>query len=596
MMRSIAAGCALLVASLCLELQAQQTYPLGPDSQVQAGIPTGTLTRHELAAGAIYPGTPHVYSVYLPAGLDAKKPAPVMIFLDGSGFLGGQHAATVLDNLIARHAVPPLVGIFIDPGVLPVANDAAQNRYERIFEYDSLSDRFSRFLLTELLPEVSKLHPLSTNPDDRAIAGVSTGAVGAFMVAWNRPDQFHRVLSYIGTYVAMKGADSLPALVRKTEPKPIRIFMQDGKNDHILPDQPWGTSNAGSWPINNEVMYEALKYSGYDATLVIGEGAHDTKQAAAILPHALTWLWRDYPAAIVVHEPASMTQPGWDPRGKPYAIVSAAEGWERVAAEVPAVESLTANDAGDVFFSDVAGARVYEADGAGKVTSFKDHVEGVRALQAAPDGSVYAAEPGLHRIVRWTVGGKEIVIATKVTATALALTRDGRLLFADAEHGLIGSIDSTGKVRSESVTGKIAAPSGLALSGDQAMLIVADSESRFSWSFQIGADGALQNGEPFYRLEMPESGWRSGVAGVVEDNAGLVYFATPTGIQICEANGRMASVLNAPEPGAVTALVFAGNGGKSWLYGTEGDKLYRRAVKVHGNLVASPGKQPKPPL
>jgi gluconolactonase len=595
-MRNFATGCVLLAASLCLNLQAQQTYTLGPDSLVQAGVPAGTVTKHELAAGAIYPGTPHVYSVYLPAGLDATKPAPVMIFLDGSGFLGGQHAATVLDNLIARHAIPPLVGIFIDPGVLPVANDAAQNRYERIFEYDSLSDRFSRFVLTELLPEVAKLHPLSTNPDDRAIAGVSTGAAGAFMVAWNRPDQFHRVLSYIGTYVAMKGADSLPALVRKTEPKPIRIFMQDGKNDHILPGQPWGWSFAGSWPINNEVMYEALKYSGYDATLVIGEGSHDTKQAAAILPHALTWLWRDYPAPIVVHEPASMTEPGWDPRGKPYAIVAAAEGWERVATEVPAVASLASNDAGDVFFTDDAGQRVYKADGAGKVTVFKDHADGVRALQAAPDGSVYAAEPALHRIVRWAVGGKETVVATKITATALALTRDGRLFFADAEHGMVGSVDAAGKVRSESVAGKIAAPSALALSGDQAMLIVADSESRFSWSFQIGADGALQNGEPFYRLEMPESGWRSGVAGVVEDSAGLVYFATPMGVQICEANGRMASVLNTPEPGAVTALVFVGNSAKNWIYVVEGGRLFRRAVKVRGNLVASPGKLPKPPL
>jgi gluconolactonase len=595
-MRKFVTGCVLLAASSCLNLQAQQTYTLGPDSLVQAGVPAGTVTKHELAAGAIYPGTPHVYSIYVPAGLDATKPAPVMIFLDGSGFLGGQHAATVLDNLIARHAIPPLVGIFIDPGVLPVANDSAQNRYERIFEYDSLSDRFSRFVLTELLPEVAKLHPLSTNPDDRAIAGVSTGAVGAFMVAWNRPDQFHRVLSYIGTYVAMKGADSLPALVRKTEPKPIRIFMQDGKNDHILPGQPWGTSNAGSWPINNQVMYEALEYSGYDATLVIGEGAHDTKQAAAILPHALTWLWRDYPAPIVAHEPASMTAPGWDARGKPYAIVSAAEGWERVGAEVPAVGSLASNDAGDVFFSDANGSRIYQADGAGKVTVFKDHAEGVRALQAAPDGSVYAAEPALHRIVRWAVGGKETVVAAKVTATALALTRDGRLFFADAERGVIGSIDSAGKMRSESVAGKIAAPSALALSGDQAMLIVADGESRFSWSFQIGADGVLQNGEPFYRLEMPESGWWSGVAGVVEDNAGLVYFATPTGVQICEANGRMASVLNAPEPGPVTALVFAGNGAKKWMYVVEGGRLFRRAVKVRGNLVGSPGKLPKPPL
>ena len=101
---------------------------------------------------------------------------------------------------------------------------------------------------------MAKQYNLSKNPDDRGLSGVSTGAVGAFMAAWNRPDQFHRVLSLIGTYVAMKGADAMPALVRKTEPKPIRIFMQDGTADHITPPSLTERSFAGSWPINNQVM------------------------------------------------------------------------------------------------------------------------------------------------------------------------------------------------------------------------------------------------------------------------------------------------------------------------------------------------------
>ncbi|MCU1322612.1 MAG: putative esterase [Acidobacteriaceae bacterium] len=580
-----------------MALQAQQTYMLGPDSQVQPGVPQGTVTRHELAAGKIYPGTPHTYWVYVPAGLDAKKPAAVMIFLDGSGFMNGQHAPVVLDNLIARHEVPPLIGVFIDPGVLPVVGETAQNRYERIFEYDSLSDRFSRFLLTELLPEVAKIHPLSANPDDRAIAGVSTGAVGAFMAAWNRPDQFHRVLSYIGTYVAMKGADSMPALVRKTEPKPIRVFMQDGKNDHILPGQPWGWSFAGSWPIQNQVMYEALKYAGYDATLVMGDGAHDTKQAGAILPDALRWLWRGYPEPIVVKEPASMTEPGWDPRGKPFAIVSASEGWQRVG-DASSVAGLSADDAGSAFFFDRGTSRIYKADAAGTVTVWKEGISGVGALRAGADGALYAAQPGLHRIVRWNrnASGRETVVASEVTATGLAVTRDGTVYFADAEHQALGWVNASGHVQRVSVAGQMAAPSGIALSGDQAVLVAADSQSRFSWSFQIGAKGELLNGEPFYRLEMPEAGWMSGASAVAEDTAGLVYFATPMGVQVCEANGRMASVLNAPEPGAMTEMVLTGSGEKNWIYGVEGGKLFRRAVKVKGTLIGSPGKLPKPPL
>ncbi|CAN5636002.1 SMP-30/gluconolactonase/LRE family protein [soil metagenome] len=589
---------ALILGGLGLSgmaLSAQQTYVLGPDSQVQPGVAQGTVTRHELAAGKIYPGTPHTYWVDVPAGRDAKKPAAVMIFLDGSGFMNGQHAPAVLDNLIARHEVPPMVGIFIDPGVLPAVGETAQNRYERIYEYDSLSDRFSQFLLTELLPEVAKIHPLSTNPDDRAIAGVSTGAVGAFMAAWNRPDQFHRVLSYIGTYVAMKGADSMPALVRKTEPKPIRVFMQDGKNDHILPGQPWGWSFAGSWPIQNQVMYEALKYAGYDATLVMGDGAHDTKQAGAILPDALRWLWRGYPEPIVVKEPVSMNEPGWDPRGKPFAIVSANDGWQRVG-DAADVTALSTEDQGDVYFADKSTGRIYKADAAGKAKVWKEGISGVAALQAAVDGIIYVSQPDLHRITKLPANAKSSVIATDVEAVAMAVTKAGTLYFVDAKHEVIQSIDTSGMIRKFSIAGMIAAPSGLALSADQAMLVVSDAQSRFSWSFQIGAQGELLNGEPFYRLEMPETGWMSGASAVVEDTAGLVYFATPMGVQVCEANGRMASVLNPPEPGAMTKMVMTGSGDKNWMYAIENGKLFRRAVKVKGALVASPSKLPKPPL
>ena len=194
--------------------------------------------------------------------------------------------------------------------MLPALSEQAQSRFERVFEYDSLSDRYSRFLLEELIPEVAKKYNLSKNPNDRALSGVSTGAVGAFMAAWNRPDQFHRVLSFIGTFVAMKGADGLPALIRKTEPKPIRIFLQDGKNDHVVPTEPYGTFYAGSWPINNQVMYEAFQSAGYDVKLVIGEEGHNMKQGAAIMPEALRWLWRGYPEPIVAGSPRTLASRG----------------------------------------------------------------------------------------------------------------------------------------------------------------------------------------------------------------------------------------------------------------------------------------------
>jgi len=588
-------GFVLSVTQFSFQLFGQQ-YPLGPDSQVQASVAKGTVTQHELKPGRFYPGTPHTYSLYVPAGYDASKPAALMIFLDGSGFLeDNQRAPVVLDNLIAKHEIPPVIAVFIDPGVLPAASDDVQSRYERIFEYDSLSPRFSSFLVEELIPEVETRYRISHSPDDRAIVGVSTGAVGAFMAAWNRPDQFHRVISFIGTYVAMKGADSLPALVRKTEPKPIRVFLQDGKNDHIIPGAPFGFAFSGSWPINNQVMYEALQYGGYGATLVMGEGAHDMKQGAAILPDALRWIWHGYPQPVVVHEPEAEKLPGWDPRGKPYSIVSVDQPWEAVGGKYGSTDSPTSDDAGNVYFADPAASKIYKVDANGNLTLFRKNTFGARALRIAPDGMLYASQPSRSHIVAYLPSGEEQTVARDVDADALALTRSRRLYFADRKHREIGFVDASGKVNRLSVANEMGEPAGVALSPDQSLLVVTDALSRFSWSFQIVPDGSLRNGEPFYRLEMPEEGWKSGVSSVAEDSTGQTYFATPEGVQICEANGRVATILNAPEIGAVTALTFAG-AERTLLYIAENGKLFRRRVKVHGTSVGNPVKPPKPVL
>ena len=575
-------------------------YPLGADSQVHANVPHGTVTKQVLPPGRFYPGTPHNYAVYVPAQYNAARPTPFMIFLDGSGFLSDkERAPTVFDNLIAKRELPPMIAIFIDPGVLPAFSENAQNRYERVFEYDSIGDRFSRFLVEELIPTLAKSYHLSRNPDDRGICGVSTGAVGAFMAAWHRPDQFRRVLSFIGTYVAMKGADTLPALVRKTEPKPIRVFMQDGKNDHIVPAEPYGTFYAGSWPINNQVMYEALEYAGYDVKLVMGEEGHNMKQGAAILPDALRWLWRGYPQGIVVHEPPGMHQAGWDPRAKVYSIVNLNQPWEQVGTNYRAAASPTADKKGNVFFADTIAGRIYRADDNRKVTASPDRASAVTAVAAAPDGRLYAAEPAHHRVVSFGPDGNEKIVARNVEADALAITSRNTLYFINSTDKTVAYLNANGKVRTVYSADEIGQPSALALSPDDAMLLVADAEGRFSWSFQIARDGSLLHGEPYYRLEMPEQvdrhDWLSGVTGVTEDAAGTVYFATPLGIQICEANGRLAAILNPPEHGAISNLVFGGKD-RDWLYVTENGKLFRRHTRVKSVVPGSPEKPPKPSL
>ncbi|HEU0121048.1 MAG TPA: alpha/beta hydrolase-fold protein [Bryobacteraceae bacterium] len=559
----------LLAPLLCLGAD----YSLGPDSQAQEGVPKGKVTQHMLAPGKYFPGTPHKYSIYVSAQYDPAKPAAFMIFLDGSGALGnGVRVPVVFDNLIHKRQLPPMIGIFVDPGMLPAATEKAQSRFERVFEYDSLSDRYSRFLVEELIPEVGKSYNLSKDPNDRGLYGVSTGAVGAMVAAWHRPDQFRRVLSFIGTFVAMKGGDGFAALIRRSEAKPIRVFLQAGKNDHVVPNQPQGTFYAGSWPVNNQVMLDALLFAGYDAKLELGEEGHNMKHGAAILPDALRWLWRGYPEPITVREPAALNGPGWDTRGKVSSVVAAGTPWEKVK---DGATGPVAGLNGVVYFAAPGG--IYKVEN-GAAALFQKTAGAVTALAVGGDGRVYAAEAG--RIVSYGPSGEKTL--AKMTATALAATTKGDIFYVD------GAKKRAGKVGGGSVELDMMTPSGIALSPDEAMLVVTDAGGRFAWSYQIGAGGALQNGEPFFRLELPETGWTSGVRGAALDSIGQVYFATALGVQMCEANGRVAAILHSPE-GRVNGLAFGGSN----LYLTTEGGLYRRAVKVQGGVL---GALPRPPL
>lgn len=294
---------AALLAACALHAQTPAAPPAvnyvqGPDSQPQPDTPKGTVTPFVLAPGKFYPGVPHNCRVYVPAQYDASKPTPFMIFLDGGGSANvtgnGVKVPVVFDNLIAKKEIPPMIAIFIDPGVLPAVDPNAQRRFERIYEYDSINGRFGQFLIDELIPEVSKKYNLSKNPDDRGIQGTSTGAVGAFMAAWEHPDQFHRVISFIGTFVAMKGADTMLAIVRKSEPKPIRIFMQDGRNDNrALNGDRYDETR--DWFYQNVRLMKALTEKGYEVNYTFGIGRHGQKQGGAIFPEMMRWLWRDQP-------------------------------------------------------------------------------------------------------------------------------------------------------------------------------------------------------------------------------------------------------------------------------------------------------------
>lgn len=267
-------------------------YVLGPDSLEQPGVPKGQVTMYSWNESKIYPTTVRDYWVYVPQQYTPDKPACVFVCQDRILY----EAPTVFDNLIHKGEMPVTIGIFIQPGEVPLkpgqpprrrADVRPAPRANRSLEYDTLSDTYARFLLEEILPEVGKKYRLTTDPEGRCIAGSSSGGICAFTVCWQRPDAFRKCFTTVGSFTSIRGGDKYPEIVRSSPKKPIRIFQQDGANDIV--------NQFGSWPEANKAMAAALTEKGYDHTFVFGEGVHSAKHGTAIFPDVMRWMWRDYP-------------------------------------------------------------------------------------------------------------------------------------------------------------------------------------------------------------------------------------------------------------------------------------------------------------
>jgi len=277
-------------------------YRLGPDSQPQPGVPQGRVIGPLTLASEVFPNTTRHYWIYVPAQYDSKTPARLMIFQDGHAFVSldkDYRIPHVFDNLIYRREMPVTLGVFINPGHTPTQPESSSTNWGdglngRATEYNELNDNYARMIVNELLPALEKDYAISKDPDDRAIAGASSGAICAFTVAWHRPDQFRKVISTIGSFTNIRGGHAYPEMIRTNAPKPIRIFLQDGLNDNRGRRRGGAYDPKWDWHAQNRLMVAALTAKGYDVNFCWGIGTHSNKQGGAMMPEMLRWLWRDY--------------------------------------------------------------------------------------------------------------------------------------------------------------------------------------------------------------------------------------------------------------------------------------------------------------
>lgn len=558
----------LLLAFSCTAVRAQDDYQPGPDSKPQEGVPKGELLKFTFESSKIFPGTTRDVTVYVPRQYDPAKAACLFVDQDGVQF----SAPVVFDNLISRGEMPVTIGVFITPGVVKNIDPNALPRFNRSYEYDGLGDAYARFLIDELLPTVETKSTadgrpvrLSKNANDRAIGGTSSGAICAFTAAWERPDSFGRVFSAIGTYVGLRGGNDYPTLVRKYEPKPLRVFLQDGSHDLNI--------YGGDWWMVNQEMERALTFAGYEVNHVWGEGGHSGKQATAIFPDVMRWLWKDWPKAIA-------TGAGSPPLQE---ILLPGEGWQLVGEGYRFSEGPASNAQGEVFFNDPPNAKTYKIGADGKPVEFIADSKKGDGQAFAPDGRLYAVAGGAEQIVAYDPQGKPAVLADGFRGNDLVVRHDGLTYVTQPgwdgkEPSKIWLITSAGEKKVVDTGLKFS--NGLTLSPDQSLLYVADSKTHWVYSYQIAADGSLLHKQKYFHLHSPDTADDSNADGMEVDSAGRLYVATRLGLQVCDQAGRVNCIIPTPN-GKVSNLVFGGPEFDT-IYATCGDKVYKRKVKAKG--------------
>jgi gluconolactonase len=549
----------------------------GPES----GVPAGEVTKHELNSSKVFPGTVRDYWVYVPKQYDPATPACTFICQDGIQY----NAPAVFDQLIAKGEMPVTIGVFVMHGRVKATSDQALDRFNRSFEYDGLGDGYARFLLDELLPEVEKMKTadgrqikLSKDGNDRCIAGSSSGAICAFTAAWERPDDFSRVFSAIGTYVGLRGGHNYSTLLRKYEPKPLRIYLEDGSADLNI--------YGGDWWMANQALERSLAFAGYEVNHSWGDGGHNAKHATEIFPDAMRWLWQDWPREVKAGSGSPQLQ----------EILIPGEDWKLVADSYKFTEGPAVNEKGEVFYNDVPAAKTFKVDLKGEVSEFlpKNNTSDGQAF--GHDGRLYAVAGGTESIVAYSPAGDPKTIADGFRGNDLVVRHDGRIYVTNpgwngTDPSKIWYISPGGEKKVVDTGLKFS--NGLTLSPDQSLLYVADSRSHWVYSYQIQEDGSLAHKQKYYHLHVPDTAEDSGADGMRTDRDGRLWVATRMGLQVCDQAGRVNCIIPTPN-GKVSNLCFGGEKFDT-VFATCGDRVYSRKVKVTGAQGWQPPQKPAAP-
>ena len=530
---------------LSCTLFAQQAYnvaaPYDPATVKVAEDQRGEVIKFMMQESTRYPGTEREILVYVPQQYRDTAPACLLVCMDGILY----DATTVLDNLIASGEMPVTIGVFINPGVVYDENKNVV-RYNRCKEFDSTDDTWAQFIEQEVLPQVRTLKTqdgrainISTDPNDCAITGASSGGIAAFTAAWNRPDMFSRVYTTVGTFVAMRGGHEYPAVVRKTEPKPLRIYMQDGWYDVWNPI-------FGEWFEYNLLMESAFNFAGYEAFHVWNRGNHSIKYGTLAFPDAMRWLWKGYPARV---------NKGTSNNGMLQAILDPAHDW--VSLPLPNAIDGDIYPAADGKIVFASGNQVCQLDAEGQV----------QVVSTLKSGERLMGEGLSMRSNTLYKNGLKVAEGLRACQYVQELA-DGQ--YVALCHPSVKS--------SSNVTVLAQGTRAMAVAPDYRFCVSAQEHTHHLISTIMDKQGNMLYSEPFYFLHDLSNGTLATAGNMAFDTQGNLYVATPMGVQVADHNGRVRAILSLPA-GQVHSLAFSGN----YLYVRCGDKLFVRSMKAIGH-------------
>ncbi len=580
----LALSAAMLLAAPALRA-AEPDYPVSEDSKAHDNVPKGELIEFEFAQSKVFPGTTREVTIYVPKQYDGTKPACVYVNQDGVQW----NAPVVFDNLIAKGDMPVTIGVFVTPGVVKALDGtAALDRFNRSYEYDGMGDGYARFVLDELLPAVEQKTTsdgrkilLSKNGNDCAIGGSSSGAICAFVAAWEHPEAFTRVFTNVCTMVGLRGANVYPTLVRKYEPKPIRVFQVDGSNDNNI--------YGGDWWMANQELERSLTFAGYEHDHVWGEGGHNAKQGTAVFPDAMRFLWKGWPAPVKAGAGSPQLQ----------EILIPGEGWQQVWEGGKATEGMSSNAKGEVFFNDVPNSKTYKIALDGKITEFIADSKRGDGQAFGPDGKLYACAGGAQQIVAYDESGQGKVIAEGFRGNDLVVLHNGNVYVTDPDWDGTKRSSNVWLIKPDGtktvVDTGLKFANGITASPDQSLLYVDDTKSHWVYSYQIQPDGTLKDKQRYFHLHVPDTADDSGADGMEVDSAGRLYVATRLGLQVCDQAGRVNCIIPTPN-GKISNLVFGGADFDT-LYISSAGGIYKRKVKAKAaSSFAAPIKPAAPHL